>query len=255
MRSGHHKVHMYRPFHTLSRRKRGNAGIRLKAKILRTRNLYGGCFTSHLWLEEPGESPARSQWFDFLFLGSDKYTIWNATVCTARMAFWDKAGDLAGERARALLSLEEQEEEFRMDFEPASYDAWGRATTYTLVDHHHPRPQFGGLTYWDYRQQLEREIIEWEPPAVCESFELDRSYAYGTGLHIVVDAEGIDRVTIERLIDRFMEIGQTNWRAADPVPRERLPYVSHSDALQEGKVWTLGLPIRDTSGIRGLDDE
>lgn len=154
-----------------------------------------------------------------------------------------------------LLSPEEQEEEFRMDFEPASRDVWGRVTTWTSVDHHHPRLQFGGLTYWDYCRQLEREIIEREPPVVYESFELDRSYAYGTGLHLVVDAEGFDRVTIERVIDRFMEIGQTNWRAADPVPRERLPYVSQTDALEEGKVWTLGLPIRDTSGIRGLDDE
>ena len=245
----------HRPFHTLSRRKRGNAGIHLKAKILHTRSLYGGRFTSHLWLEEPGENPVRSQWFDFLFLGSDKYTIWNAYVCTARMAFWDKVGDMARERGRKLLSPEEQEEEFRLDFEPASRDAWGRVTTYTLVDHHRPRAQFGGLTYRDYCQQLEREIIEREPPAVYESFDQDRSYAYGTGLHIIVDADGIDRTTIERVIDKFVEIGQTNWRAANPVPRERLPFVSHLDALARGEVWTLGLPIRDTGNIRGLDDE
>lgn len=70
MRSGHRKVAMRRPFHTLSRRERGNAGIRLKAKIMRTRSLYGGHFTSHLWLEEPEESPARCQWFDFFVFGT-----------------------------------------------------------------------------------------------------------------------------------------------------------------------------------------
>lgn len=255
MRSGCRAKKKYRPFHVLSRRARGEGGIRLKADILRTRNLYGGRFTSHLWLEEPGENPACSQWFDFLFLGSDKYTIWNAYICTARVAFWDKVGDLARERAWELLSPEEQEEESRLDFEPASYDVWGRVKTYTLVDHHQPRPQFGGLMYRDYCEQLEREIIEREPPVVYESFELDRSYAYGTGLYIVADEDGIDRAAIERAIDKFMEVGQTNWRAPNPVPRERLPYVGHTDALKEGKVWTLGLPVRDTGRIRGLDDE
>lgn len=246
----HPKANKHRPFHTLSRKKRGNAGIRLKGDILRTRNLYGGRFTSHLFLEDMGEDGPRCQWFDFLFLGHDKFTIWNAYICTTWVSFWEKTGDIAWDRAVALLSEEEQEEEFRLEFEPASYDAWGRVLTYTLPERNRTWPQFGDMTWRDYHEKLEREIIEHEPPAVYESFTTDSTYAYGTGLHIVVDENVIDKSAIERAIDRFFAAGQTDWQSAEPVPRERLPFVNQTDALHEGKVWTLGLPVRDTGRLR-----
>ncbi|MDO9047136.1 MAG: hypothetical protein Q7U66_05275 [Methylobacter sp.] len=47
-------------------------------------NEYGGMFTSHLVLDEPGRPDLYSQWFDFYFPGQDRFTVWNAEIVTAR---------------------------------------------------------------------------------------------------------------------------------------------------------------------------
>ena len=54
-----------RPFESLSRKKRGNSVVRLRQRILQNKNIYGGMFTSHLVLNEPGRPPLYNQWFDF----------------------------------------------------------------------------------------------------------------------------------------------------------------------------------------------
>ena len=41
----------------------------------------------------------------------------------------------------------------------------------------------------------------------------------------------INRAALEHAILRFREIGETDWQATNPVPRERLPFVSQKEAL------------------------
>lgn len=79
------------PFTSLPRHKRNGAFIKLKGEIKRETESYGGMFTSPLVLDESRES----QWFDFYFLGLDKFTIWNATIITAKQALQDAAEDMA----------------------------------------------------------------------------------------------------------------------------------------------------------------
>jgi hypothetical protein len=62
------------------------------------------------------------------------------------------------------------------------------------------------MTLFEKWEALKAEIVRNEPPTVFESFSLDRSYAYGIGLCIVLDAEVVDRTAI-------------------PVPQVRLPGV------------------------------
>ena len=234
-----------RPFESLSRKKRGNAVVRLRQRILQNKNLYGGMFTSHLVLNEPGRPPLYNQWFDFFFLGQDKFTIWNAFIFTAQAAFWEEIKDLAMGRARGMLSAEEREKEFAFETEPAEYDAWGKPLSYSMIFRDYTYPQFNGMTYRNFCRQLEREIIISEPPAIHESFKLDHSYEYGIGLHIVVDAEEITQSVIEQTMLRFKELGETDWQAATPIPRERLPLKTEYDSLAEVEPWTPGLPVRD----------
>lgn len=66
---------------------------------------------------------------------------------------------------------------------------------------------------------------------IHESFKLDRSYVYGIGLKIVLDADAINQASIEAAIDRFIELGETDWVSPEPVPRDRLPVVSEHEAL------------------------
>ena len=234
-----------RPFESLSRKKRGNAVVRLQQRILQNKAMYGGMFTSRLVLNEPGRPPLYNQWFDFFFLGQDKFTIWNAFILSAQAAFWDEIKDLAMDRATKMLSPEEQKKEFAIETEPAEFDAWGKPLTYNMIFRDYTSPQFNGMTYRDYCRQLEREIITTEPPAIHESFKLDPGYEYGIGLHIVVDAEEITQSVIEQAILRFKELGETDWQAATPVPRERLPLKTEHDSWAEIEPWTSGLPVRD----------
>ncbi|MEN3145213.1 hypothetical protein ABDF71_24805 [Ochrobactrum sp. WV_118_8] len=75
-----------RPFVSLPYRKRRDAFIRWRWRILKDTPIYGGLFTSQLQLDEQDDS---SDWFDFLFVGTDGQTVWNAFISTARAAFLD----------------------------------------------------------------------------------------------------------------------------------------------------------------------
>ncbi|KAB2675137.1 hypothetical protein [Brucella tritici] len=75
-----------RPFISLPYRKRRDAFIRWRWRILLDTPIYGGQFTSQLRLDEQDYS---SDWFDFLFVGSDGQTVWNAFIITAQAAFLD----------------------------------------------------------------------------------------------------------------------------------------------------------------------
>ncbi|EMG51254.1 hypothetical protein WYI_23385 [Ochrobactrum sp. CDB2] len=75
-----------RPFISLPYRKRRDAFIRWRWRILKDTPIYGGLFTSQLQLDEQDET---SDWFDFLFVGSDGQTVWNASILTAKAAFLD----------------------------------------------------------------------------------------------------------------------------------------------------------------------
>lgn len=184
-----------------------------------------GMFTSHQSLDEPGRHP----WMDFLFLGLDGRTIWNAEIVTARMDFWGRVNDMAFDRVTALMSEEEREEEFRMDWEPIFH---GRHKMYQLVAREKRRyPVFGNLTFREYEEQVNARIIVDEPPAVYERFETDREYRYGIGVKLVIDAEEINRAVVEAALERFRAQGEGNWTAAAAVPRRRLPVETENAAF------------------------
>lgn len=217
---------------TLHRHKRSDEVIRLKGKIRRNAGEYGGRFTSPLVLNEPGRPDLYNQWFDFYFVGKDRFTLWNASIVTARKAFWDEAHNLAHTRVAAMLTPEELAEESKMEFVPAERSSTGKILTYQLAERKKMIfEQFGGLTFREQWKKVESEIVRNEPPSIHESFKLDRAYVYGIGLHIVLDAEIINQASIESAIDRFLAVGESDWQAALPVPRERLPTVSEQEAL------------------------
>jgi hypothetical protein len=220
------------PFETLPRHKRRREVIRLKGKMRRDAAEYGGRFTSPLVLNEPGRPDLYKQWFDFYLPGTDRFTIWNASVVTARKAFWDTVHDIAHTRVAAMLTPEEREVNSRLEFEPAQHSSTGKILTYKLAEREEMRfAQFGGLTFHEQWRKLEAEIARNEPPAIHESFKLDRSYVYGIGLEIVLDVDVINQASIEAAIDRFIAVGETDWVSLKPVHRDRLPVLSEHEAL------------------------
>lgn len=235
------RIKKYKPFSSLSRKKRGTAGLRLRREIEATQNYYGGMFTSDLTLDASPETQDKSQWFDFLFLGKDKCNIWNATISTASMAFWDEVKQIAMDETIALLSPEEWEQETSYEFIPAECSQSGKVLTYQVRDKEVVYyPQLNDLTFSQYCQQLEQEIINTRPPLIYESFTTDYSYRYGIGLDIIVDAAEISQAVIEDAISRFIILGEVDWKAEQPVPRERLPHKA------EAKLYGQALPVRLT---------
>ena len=215
----------------LSRRKQRDSFIRLRQKIRNNTSIYGGQFTSHHVLNEPGRPALYNQWADAYFLGSDGLTIWNAAIGTAIQQFWDVAEGMAHTRAWKMLSPEEQSAEADIKFEPF----WSKGQRmYRMLE----RPKrvyekFNGLTYPEYQDKLTEEIIQREPPEIFESFTTSRSYCYGIGLNLIIHVNEINQATIEEAIRRFREIGETNWRATEPVPRGELPMESSKAAFSK----------------------
>ena len=215
------------PFVDLPRRVQREIYIRLRWKIRRDTSEYGGRFTSHLVLDD-SRPDLFNQDFDFDFLGSKRFTVWHASIITARTAFWDAVSNIAFDRAYSMLTPEEQKEDkikfipiyrdgekcFKLDIEYAKYD------------------KFGGFTLYEYCDKLEGEIARTEPPVIFESFRVIPESRYGMGLSMVVDAERVDRIVIEQAIDHFYEIGEKDWQTTEPIPRERLPYESEAEALK-----------------------
>ena len=219
------------PYSRLSRRKQRDAFIRLRQKIRNEKAVYGGQFTSHHVLDEQDRPAIFNQWADFYFLGSDGLTIWNATIVTAVREFRDSCEEMAQGQAWKMLTREEQSAEADIKFEPVLHK--GRRMYRQLIKQETVYDKFQGLTYNDYQNKLTEEIIKNEPPQVFESFSTDHSYRYGIGLSMVIHAEEINRGTIEKAIHRFRTIGKTDWRAAEPVPRNELPYESANMAIKK----------------------
>lgn len=235
------------PFVALPRHKRSSEAVRLKSKVRRDAAEYGGRFTSHLVLNESGRPDLYNQWFDFYFPGTNRFTIWNAEIVTARHAFWDAAHHEATSRAYAALGDSDLSEESKLEFEPADVSRTGKVLTYRMVERKPVQyAPFDGRTLSEQIDLLETTIIRDEPPAIHESFKLDRSYAYGIGLRIVLDVDVINQAAIEAAIDRFIAAGETDWVSPEPVPRDRLPLLSEREAMASVDYPSvqLGLPVR-----------
>jgi len=101
-----------------------------------------------LVLDEPGRPDLYNQWFDFYFPGLDRFTIWNATIVTARKAFWDAAHELAYQRTVSILTPEEHAAESMVEFELAEVSNTGKILSYRLIERKELQyEQFGGLTF------------------------------------------------------------------------------------------------------------
>lgn len=221
-----------RPFMTRSPRVRANEVVRLRNLLRMTSSLFGGRFTGNPSIVDPERPLLYQQDAEVYFLGTDKRVLWSAYIRTAREEFWNETGERAKARVSAMLSKEEQRQRSSLRFQPIEYNAWGQPTSFILMEHEERYPQFGDLTYNQYREQVEKEIITSGPPEIYESFTIDEKYEYGIGLFAVVDAESISRETIEQVIDRFLENGETDWRSETPVPRSKLPFETEMETMK-----------------------
>jgi hypothetical protein len=236
------------PFCNLSKTKRRAEWYKTRREIENDRDRFQSRFTSLYYLNEPGcpeckgchdydvcvpGTQACCQSHDFNFLGKQKHEVWSAEMITARREFWDTVNNMAFERAWAMLSREEQDKDVENSMGediPCMWDHNGKVLLYENKEN--PPiifPQFGGLSFYDYTVQLEREIVEKEPPEIYECLELDYSCTWGLGLKIILDVSIITVPLVMQTIDRFFEMGQKPWKSEMPVARDSLPIQAEID--------------------------
>lgn len=218
------------PFGELSRRRQRDAFVQLRWRILCDTARYGGIFTSHQTLDEPGRPDIYNQWFDFLFLGMDGHTIWNAEIITGQMAFWDQISELAWEQTQSLLTEAEINAEFSWKTAPVP-SVHGQKMHRVIFPEPRRYDSLDGLTVREHQERNASEILKNASPGIHESFEIDRSYSYGVGLHMVVDAPVIDRGIIERAVHTFRERGEVEWVSSVPIRRGNLPRQTETEAM------------------------
>jgi hypothetical protein len=237
------------PFCELSKTKRRKEWFNTRRDIEKDRDRFQGRFTSYYSLHEPGSPECTGgcgyddvcvpgfqsccQSHDFYFLGKQKYEVWSAEMQTACRDFWNTVDNMSFERAWAMLSPEEQamDDKHEMDEHiPCCWDSNGKVLAYE-VKSHPPLlfPQYGNLSFYDYSEQLEREIVAKEPPEIYESFEIDYSDPNGIGLRIILEVDVITVPLVIQTIDRFFEMGLKPWKSEKPVARERLPMQTETD--------------------------
>ena len=197
-------------FVALPRHKRRSAVVRLGWKISQQTDGFG-FWTDHL-LEDPDDPHRSHRWVDVCFLGTDRFTLWNAEFVTTQLALEDEIHERAFNAAYALLSAEEIENEFSMVWKavpPKRPGAMRMREWVQRPDRHYP--QFDGRSFTQECDRLEAHYLATDPPVIAERFVIDRSYAYGVGLHAVVAESSLDRTAIVRTIQRFRDIGERDW--------------------------------------------
>jgi hypothetical protein len=195
--------------------------------------VFGGRFTSFEALQEPGRPPQWNQWFHFKFLGKDRFTFWNASICTAMDAFWSEARTIAFDRAFSRLTADQINAQMKPRFELLPRTSIKAPKLYQMIDAQPRIEQFDGRTLSEEVDRLEALIIRNEPPEIRESITIDRRFLEGIGLSIIVDEPCIDASVVNASIDRFREIGERDFRSEHCVPRDRLPFVTRTEWYEQ----------------------
>lgn len=116
-----------------------------------------------------------------------------------------------------MLSEQERENEFKINTCP-NFNAQGDITSHTLVHNEACKYDFfGGLTFFEFIDKREIEIVINEPPAIYRGYDFLPNYTYGLGLRMVVDAPYLSQQVIEDAIADFRERGEREWHSSEAI--------------------------------------
>lgn len=203
-----------RSFVSLPRHRRRSLVIRLQSCMLRNAHYTGSTlFDSHQLLIDPEEPNRLHSWVDVEFPGLDRFTLWNAAFITTEMAKSDLASEQAYDQINARLAAANETYESRWTSHLIPRKRAGEQRMYRMElapEKHYEC--LDGQTYSQAREALEQALMQ-SLPTPPERFDIDRKYAYGIGLHAVVNVATLDAAAIEQTIVRFRALGETNWVA------------------------------------------
>jgi hypothetical protein len=203
------------PFSSLPRHRRRSKVIQLQARMLRHAGYTGSVlFDSHHLLIDPDEPERIHEWVDIVFPGMDRFTLWKAEFITTQLAKRDLARHQAHEQITARLAQADLEYESGWTTKLIPRKRPGEMRMYSVEFAPEKRYEvLNGQTYRAACDALEEQLMQ-SLPTPPESFKIDRGYAYGIGLHAVVNVTTLDAAAIEQTIARFCALGERDWEAA-----------------------------------------
>lgn len=173
-----------------SRHKLKRNYISIKNQIRETAVDYGGIFTSH------DVVTGENQWVDFFFLSEKEKIVWNACIDTIKLAYQDKISEVAMSELDEILGSD-----------------WNKNRS--LQDAPSKIKILGGLTWLEWLRVREKEIADTGNVFINESVEIDHSYRFGRGLHIIKDVESITIDVINGIIKNFIENGEQSYESKE----------------------------------------
>jgi hypothetical protein len=204
----------YTKFKDRSKKYRKEKVFRLKKLIERegTNNLF---YSRHMLLEDG----THGSWVDIYFLSDkDKSLFWNACLTTKYSALSSITSEKAFNHAYDLLSEEERKAEFTWSFSPSQTTHGGKVLTWELAPRPKKKyPQFGDLTFNEFKLQKQKEILENGDFQIFERADVHKNYAYGCGLEVVIDANDITIDHIVEFINKFKQLGETGFKGKEPL--------------------------------------
>ncbi|WJW96580.1 hypothetical protein QVH37_10025 [Enterobacter pseudoroggenkampii] len=208
----------HRTFSSLSRRSRRRKVIHIKNLIHNERHRCGGIFYDECdFTQFDYESDRIWEWSDIYFTGLDPADFWNAEIITAQVAFRDAYHARGFDEAYEMLSEQERENEFKINTYP-NYNSQGDIISQTLVRREACKyDAFGGLTFLEFLEKRELEIVINDPPAIHCGYKFLPDYAYGLGLRMIVDVPSLSQKVIEDVIADFRTRGEREWHSPEAV--------------------------------------
>lgn len=220
------------PYVDLPRRKKRDAFIKLRWRLKQEESFSGEMFTGRINLDvrDPGRSsPEFYQNATVKFLGSDGLTVWHCLMQTCAYALECAVDKMASEQWQAVFSEEDGARYVaqRLTRSEMFIPVMRKGKKYYQMRERGPDPVFaslGNLSVRDYLKQTEESILEKNPPAIYESMTVKRDYhpGNGMGLEVTVDAVEITCEVVESVIRHFREVGETSWRAQEPISDSEL---------------------------------
>lgn len=109
---------------------------------------------------------------------------------------------------------------------PAERDVWGKPKTYTMEKSNYDvvRPEFGNRDFFDYSNFRVTEYLEANKPNIYEEYQIGGYLKNCLSLHMIVDEPCITEAVVTKHINKFLEMGEVNWKSKTPVPQNKLLY-------------------------------
>ena len=152
------------------------------------------------------EIEEKTQWADIYFFGKNN-KIYNATIMTTKCAWMDI---LSKKSWGAIDAQIEPGEKLFEIVELEGYMSNKCMSGPTTIDNP-PRKSLGGKTASEFLEEKEKEFALDKSITVCESFEILKGFSYGTGLNMVIHEKGLSNESIEKAIQKFIELEEKSW--------------------------------------------